>query len=133
MSGSESTIRALASRIPAQKAVMSPTGPAPITVMSRISVSSSTLWGRVPFWLIGVSGKCRGRGDGLAVERVERALHGGRDAGEDRRLALCVSARLRAPQLLHQIKELPGIVRVERNQEFLIIYTERIGGVDIDR
>jgi hypothetical protein len=40
-------IRELASRIPAQKAVIRPTGPAPMTVMSRISLS-----GWLPFWLM---------------------------------------------------------------------------------
>jgi len=38
----------LASRMPAQKAVIRPTGPAPITVMSRMSESSGVL----PFLLI---------------------------------------------------------------------------------
>src|SRR5438874_2012581 len=120
-------IRALASRIPAQKAVMSPTGPAPITVTSRISVSS----GAVPL-LVMAALRVGGR-HGLAVEGVEGALHRGRDAGEDRRLAQRVRARLGASQLLHQIEELAGIVGVERNHEFLIVYPERVRGVDLDR
>src|SRR3954468_22291166 len=118
-------IRDDASRIPAQNEVIRPTGPAPITVMSRISVSSSKFMG----W----SRKGRVGGHGLPVERIQRPLHGGRDAGEDRGLTRRVRARLRAPQLLHQIEELAGVVRVERNHEFLIVYPERIGGVDYDR
>src|SRR4051812_17015537 len=110
-------IRELASRMPAQNVVISPTGPAPITVMSRISSS-----GRLPFSVI--SGN---RGDVFAVERVESTLDRGRDAGEDRRLRLGERARLRSSQLLHEIEELAGIVRVERNNEFLIVYAERIG------
>ena len=39
-------IREVASRIPAQNAVHMPTGPAPITVMSRISSRSLTELGR---------------------------------------------------------------------------------------
>src|SRR5690348_10297008 len=103
-------IRDEASRMPAQNAVISPTGPAPITVMSRISVIR---------W---ASGDARVRGDGLPIEGIQRALDRGADAGEDRRLACRVGARLRSPQLLHQIEELAGIVRVERNNEFLIVY-----------
>src|SRR4051812_47588254 len=114
MSGSESMMRDEASRIPAQNEVIMPTGPAPITVMSRISVSSSKL--------VVISGKGRVGGHGLPVECVQRPLHGGRDAGEDRRLARGVRARFRASQLLHQIQEFPGIVRVERNHEFLVVY-----------
>src|SRR3954471_12492720 len=115
-------IRELASRMPAQKAVMRPTGPAPITVMSRISLSR----GAFPFLLI----RCGSRdgrvcGDGLPVEGVQRPFDRCRYAGEDRRLARGVRARFRASQLLHQIEELTGIVRVERNHEFLIVYSER--------
>src|SRR3954467_15771574 len=116
-------IRELASRMPAQNAVIRPTGPAPITVMSRISSS-----GRLPFWVMSRNVRCHV----LAVERIERALHGARDAGEDRRLALRVRARLRSPQLLHQIEELARIVRVERDDEFLVVDPERIGRVDLD-
>src|SRR3954465_7809127 len=105
-------IRELASRMPAQKAVMRPTGPAPITVMSRISLSR----GAFPFLLIrSASGDGRVCGHCLPVERSQRALDRGRDAGEDRRLARCVRARFRASQLLHEIEELAGIVRIERN------------------
>jgi hypothetical protein len=39
ISGSESMMRQLACRIPAQKAVDSPTGPAPMTVMSTVSLA----------------------------------------------------------------------------------------------
>src|SRR3954453_7765256 len=127
MSGSESMIRELASRIPAQNAVISPTGPAPMTVMSRISSSA-----RFPFWLIWSSREGRVRCHVLAVQRVERALHRGRDAGEDRCPARCVRARLGPPQLLHQIEELARIVRVERDDELLIVEPERVGGVDLD-
>src|SRR3712207_4878653 len=118
MSGSESMIRELASRIPAQNAVIRPTGPAPITVMSRIS-SSPTIWsGLCPFWLM--SGDGRVGCHRLPVERVERALHGGRDAGEDRRLRERVRARFRSPQLLHQVQKFSGVVRVERHDELLV-------------
>ena len=44
-SGSESMMRELASRMPAQKAADRPTGPAPITVMSRISSKSGSRHG----------------------------------------------------------------------------------------
>ena len=43
ISGSESMMRQLAWRIPAQNAVASPTGPAPITVMSTVS---ELMWSR---------------------------------------------------------------------------------------
>src|SRR3712207_2745991 len=108
-------IRALASRMPAQNAVIRPTGPAPMTVMSRISSS-----GRLPLSVMGSSRKGRMRCDVLAVEGVERALDRRRDAREDRRLALGERARLRPTQLLHQIEELAGIVRVERDHELLV-------------
>ena len=45
ISGSESMMRQLAWRIPAQNAVASPTGPAPITVMSTVS---ELMWSRAP-------------------------------------------------------------------------------------
>src|SRR2546423_10403730 len=121
-------IRELASRMPAQKAVIRPTGPAPMTVMSRIS-SSPTIW---LGWFPLVSLMSRGCGvgrDRVPVECVERALHGRGHAGEDRSLRERVGARLRAPQLLHQIEELAGIVRVERHHELLIVEAERVGGV----
>src|SRR3954447_5991866 len=117
MSGSESMIRELASRMPAQKEVIRPTGPAPITVMSRISVSSATEPGRFPLSLIRRSCQGRVRCHVLPVESVERPFDRGRDAGEDRRLALRERARLGTPQLLHQIEELARIVRVERDDE----------------
>src|SRR2546423_1452815 len=124
-------IRELASLMPAQNAVIMPTGPAPITVMSRISSSPTICSGLLPFSLMSCD---RGlRGDRLPVERVERALHRGRDAGEDGSLGQRVGARLGSPQLLHQIQELARIVRVERHDELLIVEPERVGGVDLDR
>src|SRR5215212_2122867 len=134
-------IRQLASRMPAQKAVMRPTGPAPITVTSRISESSAPLaWaparsGAPPFpcWVICGSGQGRGHCHGLAVEGVECALYGGRDAGEDRRLGSGVRARLGAAELVHQIEELTRVVGVERDQELLVVQTIAVGGVDLDR
>src|SRR3954462_14184456 len=125
-------IRELASRIPAQKAVIRPTGPAPITVMSRISSSptiASAVPGLCPFSLIWSLGNRRVRGYRLTVERVQRALHGGRDAGEDRSLRQRVGTRLRPPQLLHEVQELAGVVRVERHDELLVVESERVRGV----
>src|SRR5690349_8354461 len=105
--------------MPAQNAVIRPTGPAPMTVMSRISSSPTigSALGPCPFsliWSLGNRGVCGYR---LTVERIERALHGGRDAGEDGSLRERVGTRLRSPQLLHQIEELAGVVRVERHDE----------------
>src|SRR3954469_20430594 len=97
-------IRALASRMPAQKAVMRPTGPAPITVMSRISSSPTIRSGLCPFSLMsGGSGVC---GDRLPVECVQRALDRGRDAREYGRLRERVGARFGTPQLVHEVQEL---------------------------
>ena len=55
-----------------------------------------------------------------------------RDAGEDRRLALGVGARLGRPQLLHQVEELAGVVALEGDDELLVVEPERVGGVDRD-
>src|SRR2546430_15738755 len=112
-------IRELASLMPAQNAVIMPTGPAPITVMSRISSSPTICCGLFPFSLISCDGSTRG--DRFAVERVQRALDGGGDAREDRRLRQRIGARLGPPQLLHQIQELARIVGVERDDELLVV------------
>src|SRR5919201_540380 len=113
MSGSESMIRELASRIPAQNAVIRPTGPAPITVMSRISSSPTICSGLRPFSLMSTDGSADPHR--LPVERVEGALHRNRDAREDRGLRLRVRARLGPPQLLDEVQELARIVGVERH------------------
>ena len=64
--------RASASRMPAQNAVVRPTGPAPITVMSRISSKScGRACGVVDHALSGCQRSTRQR---LAVERAERPL-----------------------------------------------------------
>ena len=44
-----------------------------------------------------------------------------------------VGARLGPPQLLDEVEELAGLVRVEGDDEFLVVETERVGGVDLDR
>src|SRR5947209_5568295 len=116
-------IRALASRMPAQKAVISPTGPAPMTVMSLISPSAVATG----------SGRRRMGRHRLAVERVERPFDGARDAGEDRGLAQRVRARFGAAQLLDEVQELARVVRVERDDELLVVEAEGVGGVDLDR
>src|SRR2546423_11487564 len=124
-------IRELASRIPAQNAVIRPTGPAPITVMSRIPSSPTIRSGLLPFSLISSDGSANPHA--LAIQGIERALHGQRDAREDRRLRLRVGARLGSPELLHEVEELAGIVGVERHYEFLIVEPERVRGVYLDR
>src|SRR5437763_12708298 len=124
-------IRELASRIPAQNAVIRPTGPAPITVTSRTPSSPTIRSGLLPFPLISSDGSVNPRA--LAIQGVECALHGQRDAREDRRLRLRVGARLGSPELLHEVQELAGIVGVERHDEFLIVEAERGRGVYLDR
>src|SRR5919199_1761087 len=107
-SGSESMMRADASRMPAQKAADRPTGPAPITVMSR---TCSRSWSRVV--VMGSGEGLKGR-DGLAVEGAERALQRDAQAGEAGSVAQRVGRRLRGAQALHDPVTLVGRDRVPR-------------------
>src|SRR6202022_4995447 len=54
------------------------------------------------------------------------------NAGEDRRLAFGVAARLRLPQLHYQVEEGGGLVAFEGDDEFLVVEAERIRGIDLD-
>src|SRR5580704_7672607 len=53
-------------------------------------------------------------------------------AGEDRRLQLCVFARLRAPELLDERQELCGVVALEREDELLVVDPEGVARVYLD-
>ena len=55
-----------------------------------------------------------------------------RDAGEDRRVAQRVGARLRRAQFLDEVEELARVVALERDHELLVVEAERVGGVDRD-
>src|SRR5919202_642412 len=125
-SGSESMMRADASRMPAQKAADRPTGPAPITGMSR-TCSRSWSWVVV----MGSGEGLKGR-DGLAVEGAERALQRDAQAGEAGSVAQRVGRRLRGAQALHEIEERAGVVRVEGDDELLVVQAERVGRVVVD-
>ena len=54
------------------------------------------------------------------------------DAGEDRRLALGVGARLAAAQAFDQVQEVARVVRLEGDDELLVVQAERVAGVDLD-
>src|SRR5512144_3167066 len=97
----------------------------------------------VPILLIGarknreVGSSADGRGAGAngargAVERVKRLGDGHRDAGEDRRLALGVLARLGWPQLVDEVEEFAGVVTLEADDELLVVDTVGVGRVDRD-
>ena len=77
---------------------------------------------------------CGARGDGVgAPSSASRALRDRhRHAGEDRRLALGVLARLGRAQLLDQVEELAGVVALEGDDELLVVEAEGVGGVDRD-
>src|SRR4051794_14816348 len=121
-SGSESMMREDASRMPAQNAVERPTGPAPMMVMSRTSPKSGCE----------VMGEGEGGGEGSAVEGRECPLDGGRNAGEGRGVALRVGGRLRGAQPLHQVEEGGGLVRLERDDELLVVEPEGVARVEVD-
>src|SRR5689334_16869471 len=84
---------------------------------------------------VGASAERRGAGaDGArgAVEGVERLADRHRDAGEDRRLALGVLARLGRPQLVDEVEELTRVVALEADDELLVVDPVGIGRVDRD-
>ena len=54
-------------------------------------------------------------------------------AGEDRGLELRVHARLRAPQLLDEGEELRWVVSLEGQHELLVVETEGVARVYLDR
>src|SRR5829696_9797448 len=124
-SGSESMMREDASRMPAQNAVVSPTGPAPMMVMSRISPKSGC-------WVMWVSGEGEGVGEGCAVERREGALDGGRYAGERRGVALRVGGGLGCAQALDEVQEGGGLIRLEGDDELLVVQPEGVARVEVD-
>ena len=55
-----------------------------------------------------------------------------RDAGEDRRVAQSVGARLARPQLVDEVKEVARVVALERDHELLVVEPERVRRVDAD-
>src|SRR4051794_24987880 len=75
------------------------------------------------------------RGDlrSLTIERVEGVPDAAGDTGEDGCVAQSVGARLAASQLLHQIEEVAGVIRLERDHELLVVEPERVSRVDRDR
>ena len=85
--GGESMMRESASRIPAQNAVHMPTGPAPMTVMSR---TSSKSWSSQRLGSLLMSSPLPDQR--RPVERAESALDRARDARERRRVAQRVRA-----------------------------------------
>src|SRR6187200_2311668 len=79
---------------------------------------------------LGASAERRGaRGDGAggAVEGVERLAGRHRDAGEDRRLALGVLARLGRPQLVDEVEEFARVVALEADDELLVVDPVGVG------
>ena len=109
----------LASRMPAQNAVDSPTGPAPMIVMSTVSSLKRCVVGER-------------LGERRAVERAERALDGGGDAGERRGVALGVGGRLGRAQALDEVEEARRVVGLERDDELLVVEAERVRRVEVD-
>src|SRR3954452_15905293 len=69
---------------------------------------------------------------GGSVEGVERLADRHRDAGEDRRLALGVLARLGRPQLVDEVEELRRVVALEADDELLVVDPVGVGRVDRD-
>src|SRR3972149_1699730 len=66
----------------------------------------------------------RGAPDGGVAggaQRVQRLPQAHGDAGEDRRVAERVGARLRLPQLHHEVEEVGGLVRLEGDDELLVV------------
>src|SRR5947209_19755624 len=116
-------IRALASRMPAQKAVISPTGPAPMTVMSLISPSAVATG----------SGRRRMGRHRLAVERADRPFDGARDAGDDRCLAQRLGARSGAAQLLDEVEEPTRVAGAAGDHERLLVQPGRVASLKSDR
>src|SRR5436305_7061170 len=114
-------IRAEDSRIPAQNAVHIPTGPAPITVTSRIASKSAA----APLSVMG------GHREGGPVQSTQGSLHRARDAGERGRVLERVGAGLGGPQPLHQVQEVGRVVGLEGDHELLVIEAERIAGVQV--
>ena len=53
------------------------------------------------------------------------------DAGERRRVAQRVEAGLRLAQLHHEVEEVAGLVRLERDDELLVVEPERIRRVEL--
>src|SRR3954451_525800 len=129
-----STATAMSSRLCRCSAEEKPAGPEP-TMATRRGFS----W--VPGALIergrvgnevGELGQAGMADGGGAVERVERVGDGHRHAGEDRRVAQRVGARLGWAEFLNQVQELADVVGLEGDDELLIVEAERVGGVDGD-
>ncbi len=67
-----------------------------------------------------------------AIQRVEHAADRGGNAGDQRRVAQGVVAGLGFAQLLYQIKETGGRIRLKRHHEFLVVQAVGIGRVELD-
>jgi hypothetical protein len=63
---------------------------------------------------------------------LERLAGRHRHAGEDRRLALGVLARLGRAQLVDEVEEYPRVVALEADDELLVVDPEGVGRVDRD-
>ena len=119
--GSESTIRDDASRIPAQNAVDRPTGPAPMTVMSRISPGSSEGMGQPTSAAIGSPSSAASARSTVALMHV--------CVGVSRSV---YERGLRRAQALDEIEERARVVGLERDDELLVVEAERVRRVEVD-
>src|SRR5437763_1911494 len=73
-----------------------------------------------------------GRDAALRLRQPLQDLFGrGAPAGVHRRVAEGVLRRLRLAQVLHQVEELRGRLRLEGHHEVLIVQAERVRGVDL--
>ena len=117
-------MRELASRMPAQKAADSPTGPAPMTVMSRTSSKSG--------WVMARAGSRAVAGTGSPSTALRARSTEVRDAGEARRVAQGEGRGLRRAQALDEVQEGAHVVGVEGDHELLVVEAEGVGGVVVD-
>ncbi len=65
--------------------------------------------------------------------RIERIFNRALDACKGGRIADCVFTGLGFAQVLHEVEEVGGNVGFKRDDEVLIIDSERVGGVQLDR
>src|SRR5690242_3101216 len=69
----------------------------------------------------------------LAAQRIEGLLQTLMQTGKNRRIAQGIAAALGFPKRHHQIEKIFWFIGFEGDYPFLIVQTERIRGVELDR
>src|SRR5947208_1118159 len=104
-------------------------GPMPLTAISSARMASSSSCSRRSS-SSEPSRTCLASERG-AVKGTQGALHRGRDTREGRRVAQGVGTRLGGAQTLHEVEEVARIVRLEGDDELLVVEPEGVTRVQV--